>query len=106
MNISKISGLFEIPMINKTNKGTTKAIPNRTILEKGQNGELGVWTRDGEDAFFTPLSEINEKAVLSYARQVMMDNIQAKDAYSKSCFDKEPAEAYEKRKKCSTEWCM
>ena len=54
MNISAIS------MVNRMPSFAGKKYPAH--YEKGPNGEMGVWTRNGgDDVFFTPASEIEKR---------------------------------------------
>ena len=71
----------------------TKAQASKYCLEKGPNGEPGVWTRNGGSyAFFTPLTELE-------AREKEPQKI----SIPQSCEEETP-EQYYQRKINSSEW--
>lgn len=77
-----------------------------TILENDENGQLGVYTRNGEDVFFTPLSDLKQDHLRLSPTLAELDTLSALSAYSIKDNHRETPQQYEKRKKESTEWCM
>ena len=86
-----------IEKVNKKSEGkkaVKQAKPEKvSIYEKGPNGVMGVWTRDGGGyAFFTPAKDIEAK-------------LKEANATAKKPYEETPEE-YKQRKLYSPEWSM
>ena len=72
-----------------------------TVLESDKDGNIGVYTRNGDECFFTPINKLDRKKVR--IGDIQAGRVQLNMPVIKH---RESEREYEKRKKESTEWSM